>query len=91
MEGPQHGLAGLFGRIERSKGRADDLNGGPAAMERAPRYHEARTSMKARTGAALITDHERKAAASGVPYLHVLDGNDDAAELHAPPRISSTP
>jgi hypothetical protein len=37
--------------------------------------------MKAGTGGALMADHERKAVAARVPYLHVLDGTCDAVEL----------
>jgi hypothetical protein len=38
--------------------------------------------VKAGTAAALVTDHERKAVAARVPYFHVLDGTNDAHELH---------
>jgi hypothetical protein len=37
--------------------------------------------VKAGTGAALKTDHERKAVAARVPDFHVLDGKNDTAEL----------
>jgi hypothetical protein len=37
--------------------------------------------VKAGTAAALVTDHEREAAARRIPYLDVLDGSDNAAEL----------
>ena len=39
--------------------------------------------MKAGTAAALTTDHEGKAGAARVPYFHVLDGTNDAGELHS--------
>jgi hypothetical protein len=39
--------------------------------------------LKAGTAAALITDHEGKAVAARVPYFHVLDGTNDAGELHS--------
>jgi hypothetical protein len=45
-------------------------------------------SMQARSIAALKADHERKAVAGRIPYSNVLDGIDDAAELHAAPDIS---
>ena len=51
-------------------------------MDRTPRRHEAGSSVKAGTAAALITDHERKAVAAPVPYFHVRDGTNDAGELH---------
>src|SRR5438105_10312645 len=54
-------------------------------MDRTPRRHEAGSSVKAGTAAALITDHERKAVAARVPYFHVLDGTNDAGELHGDP------
>jgi hypothetical protein len=37
--------------------------------------------MKAGTAAALVTDHEPKAVAARVPYLHVPDRTDEAAEF----------
>src|SRR5260370_21760240 len=52
-------------------------------MDRTPRRHEAGSSVKAGTAAALITDHEGKAVAARVPYFHVLDGTNDAGELHS--------
>jgi hypothetical protein len=54
-------------------------------MDRTPRRHEAGSSVKAGTAAALITDHERKAVVARVPYFHVLDGTNDAGELHGIP------
>jgi hypothetical protein len=30
-----------------------------------------------------MTDHEGKAVAARVPYFHVLDGTNDAGELHS--------
>jgi len=47
--------------------------------------------MQARPTAALKADHERKAVAGCVPYLNVLDGIDDTAELHAAPDTSPAP
>ena len=78
----QHDLAGFFGLSERFKGRAADPDGAPVLMDRTPRRHEAGASVKAGIAAALITDHERKAVAARVPYFHVLDGTNDADELH---------
>src|SRR5260370_7469801 len=79
---PQHGPASFFGLSERFKGRAADPDGAPVLMDRAPRCHIAGRSVKAGTAAALITDHERKAVAARGPYFHVLDGINDAGELH---------
>src|SRR6202035_2223052 len=78
----QHGLAGFFVLSELFKGRAADPDGAPVLVNRTPRRHEAGVSVKAGTTAALITDHERKAVAARVPYFHVLDGTNDAGELH---------
>jgi hypothetical protein len=50
--------------------------------DRTPGRHEAGSSVKAGTAAALITDHERKAVAAPVLYFHVRDGTNDASELH---------
>src|SRR6478672_8980772 len=83
----QHGLAGFFGLGEPFKGRAADLDGAAARMDRTPRRHEAGAApVKAGTAAALITNHEGKAVAARAPYFQVLDGTNDAGELHiAPP------
>jgi hypothetical protein len=71
----QHGLAGFFGLSQRFEGRAADLDGARfLMMDRTPRRHEAGSSVKAGTVAALITDHERKAVAAPAPYFHVRDG-----------------
>src|SRR5258706_3228682 len=79
----QHGLAGFFGLSERFKGRAADLDGAAALMDRTPRRHEASASVKAGTVAALMTDHEGKAVAARAPYFQVLDETNDAGELHS--------
>jgi hypothetical protein len=55
-------------------------------MDRAPGGHEAGTALKTVTTAALITDHERKAAATCIPNLDVLNGSNDPAELHTEPQ-----
>ena len=68
---------------ERSKGRAANPDGAPVLMDRTPRRHEAGSSVEAGTAAALMTDHEGKAVAARVPYFHVLDGTNDAGELHS--------
>lgn len=51
----QLSLAGFFGLSERFKWRAADLDGAPVLMDRTPRRHKAGVSVKAGTGAALIT------------------------------------
>jgi hypothetical protein len=79
----QHGLAGFFGLSKRFKGRAGHPDGARILRERAPRCYIAGRSMKAGTAAALITDHEGKAVAARVPYFHVVDGINDAGELHS--------
>jgi hypothetical protein len=81
----QQGLAGFFGLSERLKGRAANPDGAPVLMNRTPRRHEAGSSVKAGTAATFITDHERKAVVARVPYFHVLDGTNDAGELHGHP------
>ena len=79
----QHGRAGFLGLSERFEGRAADLDGARfLMMDRTPGRHEAGSSVKAGTAAALIADHERKAVAAPAPYFHVRDGTNDAAELH---------
>ena len=78
----QHGLAGFFGLSERFEGRTADLDGALVLMGRTPRRYEAGVSVKAGAAAALITDHERKVAAARVPDFHILDGTNDAGELH---------
>src|SRR5580700_970342 len=79
----QHGLAGFLGLSERFEGRAADLDGARfLMMDRTPGRHEAGSSVKAGTAAALIADHERKAVAAPAPYFHVRVGTNDAAELH---------
>jgi len=82
----KHGLTGFFGLSARFKGRAANPDGAPVLTDRTPRRHKAGSSVKAGTAAALITYHERKAVAVRVPYFHVLDGTNDAGELHAPER-----
>src|SRR5258708_36499643 len=75
----QHGLAGFFGLSQRFEGRAADLDGARfLMMDRTPGRHEAGSSVKAGTAAALIADHERKAIAAPAPYFHVRDGTNDA-------------
>jgi len=44
--------------------------------------HEAGSSVKAGTAAALITDHERQAVVAGVPYSMSSTGLTNACELH---------
>jgi hypothetical protein len=79
----QHDLAGFFGLSQRFEGRAADLDGALfLMMDRTPGRHEAGSSAKAGTAAALIADHERKAVAAPAPYFHVRDGTNDAGELH---------
>jgi len=55
-------------------------------MKRAPRSYKSGNTMKARTAAALVTDHKRKAAAACIPDLYVIDGINYTTELHAAPR-----
>jgi CheY-like chemotaxis protein len=50
-----------------------------------PRRREARSSVKAGTASALISDHERKGVAARVPQFHVLGGTKDAGELQRHP------
>jgi hypothetical protein len=78
----QHGLAGFFGLGKRFKGRSGHPDGAHIPRERAPRCHIPGRPVKAGTAAALMTDHEGKAVAARVPYFHVLDGINDAGELH---------
>ena len=77
----EHGHAGFLSLSERLKRRAADLYGAPVLIDRTPGCHEAGTSMKAGTAAALKADYERKAAAVRVPYLQIHETRD-AAELH---------
>ena len=71
----QHDLAGFFGLSQRFEGRAANRDGARfLMMHRTPGRHEAGSSVKAGTAAALITDHERKAVAAPAPYFHVRDG-----------------
>ena len=58
-------------------------------INRTPRGYEAGIALKAGTAAALITDYERKAVAGRIPYLDLLDGSNDATELHDAPRITA--
>jgi hypothetical protein len=81
----------LFGRNERLERRAVDLDGGPVLMDRAPGGYEAGIALKTGTAAALITDHERKTVAGRIPNLDVLDGRNNATELHSGPQKSTTP
>ena len=83
----QHGLAGLFGGGEGFERRADDLHGGPILMNGTPGRYEAGIALKAGTTPALKADHERKAVATRIPYLDVLNGSDNAAELHGTPHM----
>jgi hypothetical protein len=87
----QHGLAGLFGGSEGFERRADDLHGGPILMNGTPGRYEAEIAPKAGTTPALKTDHERKAVATRIPYLDVLNGSDNAAELHGTPHMRLPP
>ena len=77
----EHGRAGFLSLSERLKRRAADLYGAPVLIDRTPGCHEAETSTKAGTVAALKADYERKTVAGRVPYLQI-HGTDDAAELH---------
>jgi len=60
-------------------------------MNRAPGGYEAGIALKAGTAAALITDHERKAVATRVPYLDVFDQCNNATELHDTPQKAPQP
>ena len=51
-----------------------------------PRGYEASIAAKAGTAAARKADHEREAITGRIPHLDVLDGSDDAAELHGAPQ-----
>ena len=55
-------------------------------MDRAPRGHEAGITAKAGTAAARKADHEREVITGRIPHLDVLDGSEDAAELHGAPQ-----
>ena len=55
-------------------------------MKRAPRSYKSGNTVKARTVAALVTDHKRKVAAACIPDLYVIDGINYTTELHAAPR-----
>jgi hypothetical protein len=55
-------------------------------MDRTPRGYEASIAAKAGTAAARKADHEREAITARIPHLDVLDGSDDAAELHGAPQ-----
>ena len=57
-------------------------------MDRTPRGYEASIAAKAGTAAARKADHEREAITGRIPHLDVLDGSDDAAELHGAPQKS---
>jgi hypothetical protein len=86
----QHGRAGFFGFSQRFEGRAADHDGARfLMMDRTPGRHEAGSSVKAGTAAALIADHERKAVPA--PYFHVRDGTNDASELHGIPAADLRP
>ena len=80
----EHGRAGILSLSERLKRRAADLYGTPVLIDWTPGCHEAGTSMKAGTVAALKADYERKAVAGRVPYLQIHE-TGDAAELHVHP------
>ena len=77
----EHGRAGVLSLGERLKRRAADLYGAPVLIDRTPGCHEAGTSTKAGTAAALKADCARKAVAARGPYLQI-HGTNDAAELH---------
>lgn len=79
----EHDLTGALGLDKRAEGRTADFDGGPVLMGRTPRNHKAGISMKAGTTAALIADHEGKAAAASTPDLNVPDRSGNAIELHA--------
>ena len=51
-------------------------------MDRTPRGNEDSIAAKAGTATARKADHEREAITGRIPGLDVLDGSDDAAELH---------
>src|SRR6478735_11528372 len=74
----EHGHAGFLSLSERLKRRAADLYGAPVLIDRTPGCHEAGTSMKAGTAAALKADYERKAVAGRVPYLQIHETGDAA-------------
>ena len=62
----EHGRAGVLSLGERLKRRAADLYGAPVLIDRTPRCHEAETSTKAGTVAALKADYEQKTVAGRV-------------------------
>ena len=68
------------------KGEPQTLYGTTVLIDRTPGCHEAGTSMKAGTAAALKADYERKAVAGRVPYLQIHETNE-AAELHDAPDV----
>jgi hypothetical protein len=76
----------MFGCDERFEWRADDLNGRPVLIDRTPGGYEAGIAVKPGTVATLITDHEREAVTCRIPHLDILDGSDDATELHGAPQ-----
>ena len=55
-------------------------------MDRTPRGYEARIAAEAGTAAARKADREREAITGRIPHLDILDGSDDAAELHGAPQ-----
>ena len=63
----EHGRAGVLSLGERFKRRAADLYGAPVLIDRTPGCHEAETSTKAGTVAALKADYEREAVAGRLP------------------------
>ena len=67
--GVQHGLTGLLGLGERLKGGSAHPDGRLVDMDGAPRSYKARSPVKSRTSATLVTDHELEAALARVPYL----------------------
>src|SRR5882672_9915256 len=77
----QHGLTGLLRFGERLKGGSAHPNGRPVDIDRAPRSYKARSPVKSRTTAALVTDHERKAAFARAPDLYLLSHSTNAAEV----------
>jgi len=78
----QHNVAGLFGIGKGLERRANNLHREPILIKRTPGGYEAGFALKARTAAALITDHKRKAVTTRIPYLDVFDWKNDATELH---------
>jgi hypothetical protein len=81
----QGNLTGLFGCDKRLERRADNLHRSSILINRTPGSHESRTALEPGTAAALVTDHERKAAATRIPNLNVFDRSNDAIKMHDTP------